>query len=35
VEFLGFTVGVHGVKMSESKISVVKTWPTLKNVKNI
>jgi hypothetical protein len=35
VEFLGFTVGVHGVKMSESKISVVKTWPTPKNVKNI
>jgi hypothetical protein len=35
VEFLGFTVGVHGVKMSESKIKVVKDWPTLKNVKNI
>jgi hypothetical protein len=24
VEFLGFTVSVHGVKMSESKIKVVK-----------
>jgi hypothetical protein len=24
VEFLSFTVGVHGVKMSESKIKVVK-----------
>jgi hypothetical protein len=35
VEFLGFTVGVHGVKMSESKIKVVKDWPTPKNVKNI
>jgi hypothetical protein len=35
VEFLRFTVGVHRVKMSESKIKVVKDWPTLKNVKNI
>jgi hypothetical protein len=35
VKFLGFTVGVHRVKMSKSKIKVVKDWPTLKNVKNI
>jgi hypothetical protein len=35
VKFLGFTVSVHGVKMSKSKIKVVKDWPTLKNVKNI
>jgi hypothetical protein len=35
VEFLRFTVSVHGVKMSESKIKVVKDWPTPKNVKNI
>jgi hypothetical protein len=35
VEFLRFIVSVHGVKMSESKIKVVKDWPTLKNVKNI
>jgi hypothetical protein len=35
VKFLRFTVSVHGVKMSESKIKVVKDWPTPKNVKNI
>lgn len=35
VEFLGFTVGRHGVKMSETKVQVVKDWPTPKTVKNI
>ena len=35
VEFLGFTVGRYGVKMSKDKIQVVKDWPTPKTVKNI
>ena len=35
VEFLGCTVGRHGVKMSEEKIKVVKDWPTPRNVKDI
>ena len=35
VEFLGCTVGIHGVKMSEDKIKVVKEWPELRNVKDI
>lgn len=35
VEFLGCTVGIHGVKISEDKIKVVKEWPQLKNVKDI
>jgi hypothetical protein len=35
VKFLRFIVSVHRVKISESKIKVVKDWPTPKNVKNI
>jgi hypothetical protein len=35
VEFLGFVVGRYGVKISNSKIQVVKDWPTPKTVKNI
>jgi hypothetical protein len=35
LEFLGCTVGKHGVKMSPDKIKVVKEWPTPKNVKDI
>jgi transposase InsO family protein len=35
VEFLGCTVGKHGVKMSEEKIRVVKEWPTPTKVKEI
>lgn len=35
VEFLGFVVGRYGVKMSATKIQVVKDWPTPKNVKGI
>jgi transposase InsO family protein len=35
VEFLGFRVGVDGVKMSPSKIQAVQDWPTPQNVKNI
>jgi hypothetical protein len=35
VKFLRFTISVHRVKISKSKIKVVKDWPTLKNIKNI
>jgi hypothetical protein len=35
VEFLGCTVGIHGVKMSEDKIKVVKEWKTPRTVKEI
>jgi hypothetical protein len=35
LEFLGCTVGKHGVKMSPDKIKVVKEWLILKNVKDI
>jgi len=33
--FLGHIVGIHGVKMSEEKIKVVKDWPTPKNVTDV
>jgi hypothetical protein len=35
VKFLRFTISVHRVKISKSKIKVVKDWLTLKNIKNI
>jgi transposase InsO family protein len=35
VEFLGYIVGRHGVKMSPTKIQVVKDWKTPKTVKQI
>lgn len=35
VEFLGFIVGRNGVKMSNTKIDVVKNWPTPTTVKGI
>jgi len=35
VEFLGFVVGRHGVKMSATKTQVVKDWPTPTTVKGI
>jgi transposase InsO family protein len=35
VEFLGCMVGKNGVRMSEDKIQVVKTWPTPTTVKEI
>jgi transposase InsO family protein len=35
VEFLGYIVGRHGVKMSPTKIEVVKSWQTPTTVKQI
>jgi transposase InsO family protein len=35
VDFLGYIVGVDGVRMSEEKIKVVKEWPQPKTVKEI
>ena len=35
VEFLGCTIGIHGVKMSEDKIKVVKEWLEPTKVKEI
>ena len=35
VEFLGYIVGRHGVKMSPTKIKVVKSWQTPTTVKQI
>ena len=35
VEFLGYVVGRHGVKMSQKKVQVVKDWPTPTTVKGI
>ena len=31
VDFLGYTVGVNGVQMSDEKIAIIKNWPTPKN----
>jgi hypothetical protein len=35
VDFLGYVVGVNGVRMSEDKIKTVKEWLPLKIVKEI
>ena len=35
VEFLGFTVGRHGVKVTESKTAAVREWPTPRTVKEV
>ena len=35
VEFLGFTVGKHGVKVTESKTSAVQDWPTPRTAKEV
>jgi hypothetical protein len=35
VDFLGYIVGVNGVRMSEDKIKVVKDWLQLKIVKEV
>jgi hypothetical protein len=35
VNFLGFTIGTLGIRMDPEKISSVKSWPQLKNLKEV
>ena len=35
VDFLGFIVGVHGIKMDPEKIQAIKDWPTPNSVKDV
>ena len=35
IEFLGFVLGVDGLRMDESKTQTIQNWPTLRRVKDV
>ena len=35
VEFLGFVISPDGVLIEESRVTAIKEWPTLKNVREV
>ena len=35
VEFLGYVIGIEGIKIDPEKIKVIQQWPTLMSVKEV
>ena len=35
VEFLGYVIGIKGIKIDSEKIKVIQQWPTLMSVKEV
>ena len=35
VEFLGYIIGVEGIKINPEKIKAIQQWPTLTSVKEV